>query len=394
MTITGETTWQITHRAVHGAPTPAVSAPVRPVRVCYLIDELTTAGTETQLLALIRRLDRRRVTPFLCVLRGEDARSQALEPSSDICPVLRLGVRSLRHPSSIIKACRFASSLRRESIDVLQVYFPDSTYFAIPAALLTRVPHVVRTRNNLGYWMTPWHRRLGRFCNWFTEVLIANCDASRESVIADEGMPPERVIVLENGVDLDRFPVVERPRAAACRRVGVVANLRHVKGLDVFIRAAELVAPAHPDATFHIAGEGPLRADLEGMVNAHGLGIGLVFEGSIVDVPAFLAGLDVAVLPSRSEGMSNALLEYMAAGKAVVATAVGGNTRLIDDGIHGLLVRPDDPAALAGAMHRLLHDDELARRLGQAARRRVEQRYSREAMVRRFEDFYVQLLGV
>src|SRR5262249_39583744 len=307
MIITAESTWQRSHRAVQRAPAASASAPPRPVRVCYLIDELTTAGTETQLLALIRRLDRRRVQPFLCLLRGRAAHPRALGPGPADCPVLRLGVGSLRHPSSLIKACRFASFLRRQCIDVLQVYFPDSTYFGIPAALLARVPHIVRTRNNLGYWMTRWHRRLGRLCNRFTKALIANCDASRESVIAEEGMPPERVLVLENGVDLERFPVVEHPHPAACRRVGVVANLRPVKGLDVFIRAAALIAAAHPDVTFYIGGDGPLRADLESMVNAEGLEGKLVFEGTIADVPGFLAELDVAVLPSRSEGMSNAL---------------------------------------------------------------------------------------
>src|SRR6516164_9308854 len=120
MTITAETTWQPLLRAVQSAPAPAASAPSRPVRVCYLIDWLTTAGTETQLLALIRSLDRRKVQPFLCLLRGQDSQSQALAPHSDVCPVVPLGIRSLRRPRAIIQACRFASFLRRARIDVLQ----------------------------------------------------------------------------------------------------------------------------------------------------------------------------------------------------------------------------------------------------------------------------------
>jgi glycosyltransferase involved in cell wall biosynthesis len=366
------------------------STPRRPARVCFVIDELTVGGTETQVLALIRRLDRGRVRPFLCLLRAQAERSQPLEP--DDCPVLRLGVGSLKHPATLVKAWRLLRFLRRQEIDVVQVYFPDSTYLGVPAAWLARVPRIVRTRNNLGYWMTPWHRRLARLCNWFTDVLVANCAATRQAVLGDEGLPAERVLVLENGVDLARFPLAKSKVRRHQRRVGVVANLRPIKGLDNFVHAASILATSSPDITFHVAGEGPLRPDLERLAAECGLRERFFLDGSITDVPGFLGGLDVAVLPSHSEGMSNALLEYMAAGKAIIATAVGGNTHLVNDGVHGLLVPPDDPTALAAAIGRLLSDTELARRLGQAARLRVEEQYSREAMVQRFEEFYVRLL--
>jgi glycosyltransferase involved in cell wall biosynthesis len=354
-----------------------------------MIDELTTAGTETQLVALIRHLDRARVEPYLCLLRGTEPHARALEP--DDCPVLRLGVRSLRRPSALAAAWRLARFLRRERIDVFQAYFPESTYFGVPAAWLAGVPRILRTRNNLGYWMTPWHRRLGRLCDLLSDGLVANCGACRDAVVTDEGLSPERVAVLENGVDLARFPDMSAPARAG--RVGVTANLRPVKGLDVFVRAAPEVAAAHPGASFHLAGEGPLRAELARLAHELGLGGRLALCGSVADVPGFLAGLDVAVLPSLSEGMSNALLEYMAAGRAVVATSVGGNVRLIEDGVTGLLVPPGDAPGLAAAIGRLLSDPALAARLGAAARRRVEERYSRAAMVRRFEAFYLNLFG-
>jgi glycosyltransferase involved in cell wall biosynthesis len=160
-----------------------------------------------------------------------------------------------------------------------------------------------------------------------------------------------------------------------------------VKGLDVFVRAAATLT----GGTFHVAGEGPLRPDLERLALDLGFGDRLTLCGTVADVPGFLAGLDVAVLPSLTEGMSNALLEYMAAGRAVVATAVGGNVRLVEDGVTGLLVPPGDVDRLAAAVGRLLSDPELAARLGAAARRRVAEQHGRPAMVRRFEDFYGRL---
>jgi L-malate glycosyltransferase len=145
--------------------------------------------------------------------------------------------------------------------------------------------------------------------------------------------------------------------------------------------------------SFVVVGEGELRPALERQDQALGLANRFHLPGAQRDVPEFLAGLDVAVLSSRSEGLSNAVLEYMAAGRPVVATAVGGNPRLIEDGVTGLLVPPDDPAALARAVARLLREPELAARLAREGRRRVEAHYSREAMVRRFERFYLRLVG-
>jgi glycosyltransferase involved in cell wall biosynthesis len=363
------------------------------VRVCFLIDELATAGTETQLLALIRHLDRLRVTPYLCLLRGDSTASRALEPAG--CPVRRLGVGKLLRPATAVKVVRFARFLRRERIDVLQAYFPDSSYFGVPAAYLAGVPHRLRTRNNLGHWLTPLHRFLGRLLKALSTGAVANCEAARRALLADEGPLPETVTVLANGVDLDRFlavpPLTGRP--AGVPRVGAVANLRPVKGLDVLVRAATLLAETHPLAAFQVAGEGELRAPLERDIAVRGLAERFTLAGSVADIPRFLAGLDVAVLCSRAEGMSNAVLEYMAAGRAVVATAVGATPELIEDGVHGLLVPPDDAVSLARAVGRLLDDPALARRLGEAARRRARARYSREAMVRRFEDFYEGLVA-
>ena len=364
----------------------------RPLRVCFLIDELAPAGTEGQLLALIRHLDRRRVWPYLCLLRGDKPMSQALEP--DDCPILRLNVGSLRHPGTLPRAWRFVRFLRRERIDVVQAYFADSSYFGIPAAWLAGVKHRLRTRNNLGYWQTPLHRRLGQALNVFTTRTIANCAAARLALLEAEQPRPETVVVLENGVDLDRFAGIPSLAARATDepRVGVVANLRPVKGLKDFVLAAARVQCRHPRAVFAVAGEGWLRADLERQAAAAGLAGRFELPGCVADVPGFLAGLDVAVLCSHSEGMSNALLEYMAASRPIVATAVGAASNLIADGVDGLLVPPGDAERLAVAIGRLLADRELAQRLGAAARRRALERYSREAMVRRFEEFYLSLL--
>jgi glycosyltransferase involved in cell wall biosynthesis len=371
-------------------PTPTPG----PVRVCFLIDRLDTAGTETQLLALIRNLNLSRVIPYLVLLDGEDENSRALEPTGS--KVMRLGVRKQRSFESLKKLLEFRRFLLREHIDVLQAYFPDSTYFGTIAARLAGVEAIVRTRNNINHWMTPLHRRLGRLLNRFVTVTVCNSQAAREAVLADERPDPASVVVIENGVDLERFahipPVSPVPDPRRKRCVGMVANLRPVKGVDVLIRAASVVALSFPDVEFRVAGEGPARPELEQLIAELGLEDRFLLEGKVADIPSFLAALDIAVLSSRAEGMPNAVLEYMAAGRPIVVTGVGGTPGLVHDRIHARIVIPEDPRILADCLLDLLNDPQEASRLGQAARLRARERYSRLTCVGRFERLYQNLL--
>src|SRR5579885_1419512 len=180
----------------------------RPVRVCFFIDRLSRAGTETQLLALIRELDRTRVEPSLVLLDGEDDLSRSLEPAD--CPVLRLGVKRLLGPGAVRAAGRLAGFWRRQRVEVLQVYFLDSAYFGVPLARWCGVPKVVRVRNNLGYWLTRKHRVLNRLTARFVDATVTNTEAGKQALVA-EGEPAERVAVLENGVDLGRFDGFPEP---------------------------------------------------------------------------------------------------------------------------------------------------------------------------------------
>jgi glycosyltransferase involved in cell wall biosynthesis len=377
-------------------PTAGRAAPAgRPARVCFIIDQLSAAGTEMQLLALIRHLDRRRVKPYLCLLKGTEPESRALEPRD--CPVVRLDVRSLHHPATFAKAMRFARYLRKERIDVVQVYFPDSTNFGVTVARIAGVPAVVRTRFNLGYWMTQIDRWLGRLHTMLVDATVTNCDVCRDAVVADEWADPGSVHVIENGVDLAPFARLPAPvfdaDGARPRRVGLVANLRPVKDPQLFVEAARHVAEEHPDVEFHLAGEGELRRHLEHLIGELHLGQRVVLRGRVKDIPRFLASVDLAVLCSRSEGASNAILEYMAAGRAVVATAVGGTPQLLEDGVHGLLVPPGNAPALATALLRLLDDPALAARLAAAARQRVRERHDARVRAGRYEALYDKLLA-
>ncbi len=368
------------------APAPAPGA----VRVCFMIDRLSRAGTESQLLALIRELDRSKVRPSLVLLDGEDDLSRALEPAD--CPVVRLGVRKLFSPKAVSAARRLRAFWHEHKPDVLQVYFLDAAYLGAPLAKMCGVKKVLRVRNNLGYWLTRRHRVMGRMLRPFVDATLTNTDAGRDALVTKDGIRPERIVVMENGVDTSRFKRFMLPDTSKKRvRVGCVANLRPVKNMDGLMRTAKAALEQFPQLTFEVAGEGEQRAQLEKLHAELGLGDRFVLRGSVPDVPNFLRSVDVAVLPSHSEGMSNALLEYRAAGRAVIATDVGANAKLLDDGRCGLLVPPNDGAALVGALGALLANPLRAAGYGAAARRRADSEFSRGAMRARFESFYRDL---
>lgn len=366
------------------APPVPVEAPVS---VCFMIDRLSRAGTETQLLALIRELDRSRVRPSLVLLDGEDDLSRALEP--DDCPVIRLGVRHLLSLTATRAASRLRAFWREQRPDVLQAYFLDAAYFGVPLAKLCGIKRVIRVRNNLGYWMDGKHRILGRCVQPFVDATLTNSTGGKQALVEREHHRSESVVVLENGVDTAKFnrfmfPDTSKPRV----RIGCVANLRPVKNIDGLMRTAKAALERFPKLVFEVAGDGEQRPELERLHLELGLGDRFKLRGSVADVAGFLRTVDIAVLPSHSEGMSNALLEYMAAGRAVIATDVGANAELLRDGKDGLVVPAGNTEAMVEAIGTMLANPMRAAAFGSSARRRAEAEYSRDAMRRRFEDFY------
>src|SRR5207244_3970775 len=178
--------------------------------------------------------------------------------------VLRLGVRSFGSMRAIRAAAILGRFLRRERIEILQAYFLDSIYFGVPVARLAGVRKVLRVSNNLGYWLTRKHRLLSRLYGRIVDLTLTNSEQGRQGLIAGDHVPAERVAVVENGVDVERFSGLSPPDIARdVVRIGVLANLRPVKGLDLLIRAAGEIAKSHPQIEFEIAGEGGQRAELE-----------------------------------------------------------------------------------------------------------------------------------
>jgi glycosyltransferase involved in cell wall biosynthesis len=272
------------------------------------------------------------------------------------------------------------------------------------AAALARVPVRIASRRETEGLRSQTKKRLERGAFRLAHVVVTNADAVRQHLIA-EGVRADKIVTVYNGVEASRFtprPGWQRSETLADyhlnhladrRFVTIVANLRHaVKDHPTFLRAAQRVKHAVPEAAFLLAGEGELLEPLRALAGELGLAQDAFFIGRCGNVADLLALSEVCVLSSVAEGFSNAILEYMAAGRPVVATDVGGVREAVQDGVTGHIVPVGDDCALAGRICALLQAPAEARTMGERGQRLVQQRFSCATQLARIKDLYDILL--
>ena len=364
-----------------------------PVRVFLLIGQLGLGGTEKQVALLADGLRRRDIDVEVLVLFEGGAWEGPLRAMG--VPVVHLGFRRRAAgwwmlPANVAAFCRLVRYLCRTRPDVLHAFLYHSYVTAAPAARLAGVPVLVAGRRSLGDFKQQRRTLLvaERAANSMTDLLVANAHSVADDTRRNEAVPHGKVSVVYNGLPDSAFtPAVPAEIDTDLPVVLCVANLKPYKGHQYLLDAVARLWPAMP-STLVLVGEGPERPALKRQ--AERLGIDVRFLGARTDVDRLLARAEVVVLPSLHEGMSNAVMEAMAAGRAVVASDVGGTGELLRG--RGVLVPPADSAALAGALERVLTDHALAKRLGESARAWSRANLSVDSMVDRHVRIYGELL--
>jgi glycosyltransferase involved in cell wall biosynthesis len=344
-------------------------------------------GTERQMIELIRRLDPNRFRVHVaCFQRSGAWLPRVVEHAAS---VVEFPIRGFARPATFVRVAAFARWCRREQISVVQTCDLYANVFGLCGAALAGVPVRIGSRRELNPDKSRSQIRLQRQAYRLATRVVANSPSAAE-ILSREGIAPESIAVIANGIDSAQFGRPHRLRPV--RTIITVANLRREKAHETLILAAAAVARAYPEVRFRIVGDGPRRAELEQLVRDHRLGHIVEFLGHRDDVPALLVAADAFVLPSRSEAFPNAAIEAMAAGLPVVASAVGGLRDLIEHGRTGILVPAGNASALEQALRGLLDDPLRATALGATARTEVLRRYSFERMVGSFENLYTQEL--
>jgi glycosyltransferase involved in cell wall biosynthesis len=370
------------------------------IRLLKFLTLFAIGGTERQVLNLVRQLDRTRFDlRMACFRRWGHFLDDVL--SLDI-PISEYSITTLLHPNTFWQQIRLAHYLRRQRVQVLHTYGFYASVFAVPAARLARVPAIVVSVRDTGELLTESQRRAQRYACSLAHSVLVNAEAVRQWLVG-QGCSDRKIRVIRNGIVFDAAAAGGRIRAefgipAEAPVVGMLSRLNRLKGVEFFLEAAAVLAGKFPNAHFLVVGDEPpqhpgYKKELEGMAGGLGLGGRVTFTGFRKDIPEILANLTVSVLPSLSEGFSNVLLESLAAGVPVVATTVGGNPEIVEDGVNGLLVPPRDASSLAQAVGLILDNPFLARRLGDAGRRRIREQFSVQRMVDQTEQHYRMLLG-
>ncbi len=361
-------------------------------RILLVSQQLSAGGSERQLTEVARALDRGRFDVRVATFRDGGERLADLRAAS--VPVEVLHLHSFRKPETLAVAWRLAAYLRRERIDLVHAFDVPATIFATPVARAAGTRVVLSSHRASRELSTAGQRWVLRRTDGLVDGIVTNTLAGRRALIDEDHVPERKVHHCPNGLDTRRFsPAPSRAGDDATLRIGALAVLRPEKSLDTLVDA---VARLHADGVrveLVIMGDGPLRGELEARAHAQGLAGACRFIGANQDVVAHLRTLDLFVLPSRSEAMSNALMEAMACGCAVVASNVGGNPEVVRDGDTGVLFPAGDTAALTAVLARLATDRAERERLSQAARAEAVTRFDLAVTVQQMAGIYERALA-
>lgn len=354
-----------------------------PLKIAYLIDSIASnlAGTEKQLIEIIRRLDPESFDPVLICLSS----TPWLEANELPCRNYTLGYKGFIKPGFPGVIARLVNIMRKERFDILQTFFEDSIFVGFIGAMLCfSRPVLISSRRDMGLGAdNPWYHAVFKallpYVNRNYDKIVTNASILKKFVAQTEKTDPQRITVIPNGIALppDDIAVPDIfQRYKADFWIGITANLKHVKRIDLFLEALSYLQSSF-EIDFHalVLGDGMERSSLESLRDSLGLSERVHFIGSVDNVYAYLRHLHIGVLCSDREGLSNAILEYMACRLPVVATSAGGNTELIDDD-NGILVAPGDAMALSKAMIALACDEAARRKMGEASLRKVSERHT------------------
>ena len=371
---------------------------LKPV-VLQLIDSFNQGGSERQALQLTR---------LLLESGSFEVRLASLSPEGSLRSEIQhlpLGeipafpLNSFYDANAVLQLRRFVQWLKSSHVDILHTHDFYTNVFGMAGGTLARIPVRIASMRETAGMRSTAQKRVQRVAYSLAHQIVANSNAVRDTLIA-EGTSADKVTVVYNGLDLRRLTGNSVSRAEAFKLLGlnlhesrrlvsIVANMRHeVKDYPMFLRAARQVADEMPEAAFLLAGEGELMESLRALANDLGLQDYTHFLGRCERVAELLSISEICVLSSKAEGFSNSILEYMAAGRPVVVTNVGGAGELVTEGETGYLVPSGDHEMMATRIIELLRDPARARMMGANGQRIVSEKFSCEAQLTRTEDLY------
>lgn len=358
----------------------------RPLRVVRIISGLRPGGVEKKLATILPRLDRSRFHVSVICLKQEGELAKQLRDQGitvDLIPVMKrwspLGIR------------RLARALREMRVDIVHTHMYRSNVTGTVAARIAGIPVVISNVHNVSNWDDRRQMLTDRVVSKMRDCTVFVSQGVCRDYIENIPLKPAKYSVIYNGIDTEYYspdPCRSCIKANTGLLVGCAARLMPQKGLETLVKAAADPAIQAAGVRILVAGEGPMRSDLENLARKLGTGDHFQILGFTENIRDFYRKLDVFAMPSLKEGFSNALLEAMACGVPVVVTAVGGNPEAVRDGKDGILVRPSDFNDFLLGLKKILFDDDLRKMMAREALAHAQE-FSLERMIRQTEDLYL-----
>ena|SRR5882724_10454979 len=367
-------------------------------RVLHLVDTLNIGGTENQMVQTAVRLHRLGYHVTVGCLRAEGPLLPVLENAG--IPVVEFRKKkTLLSLGGLVQLFRLVFFLHQGKFQVLHAHDLWSNLLGVPAAWLARTPVIISSRRYLAdlEWYRPWKDKVLSVIYRRSTFVVVNSQAVRTLLVNRyRGLSAEKIHVIYNGVDVDHFAAARADRerllpgvASGRQLIAVLANMYSpTKGHSHLISAARTLCLSVPEVMFLMIGDGSERPRLQQQVSELGLEKHFLFLGRRKDIAELLACCQLAVLPSETESLPNAVLEVMSAGLAVVATSTGGTLEIIDGGVDGLLVPPQNPQILAASLLQLLQEPQLARRLAKAGQEKMRSHFGFDRLIAELEQLY------
>jgi len=312
------------------------------------------------------------------------------------CPIYLLPLQRTYDLAALRAALEMRRFLRQQRIRIVQTFFESSDLWGGFVTKTMSDAKLIWSRRDMGILRDSKHHLAYRLMSRIPDRVFAVSEEVRQHCVAVDRIKSSRVETIYNGLDIADWDSASKPaKLPGALVVATVGNIRRVKGHDVFIKAAASVVAQFPQVSFNIAGdvlEPDYFAELETLIRNLNLSDRFHFAGGVANLREYLSTADIFVLPSRSEGFSNAIVEAMAASLPVVATDVGGNAEAVTEGVNGLIVPAEDPAALASAILRLLSDPSKAREMGAAGKKLAAEKFTTDAMMHQITQAYASLL--
>jgi glycosyltransferase involved in cell wall biosynthesis len=371
------------------------------LRILKFLTHFFIGGTERQFVYVANGLDRSRFVVDVACLRREGPLLDSLRPDMDVHTYPVYGTSYSAR--SILSQFKLMKDVCQRGYDIVHTYGWYPNVFAVPASRAALRPSVIAAVRDAGAYLTPAKIKALKLMCTLADCVLANSNAGRDWLIG-QGVREDKIEVIRNGIVVP--PPPERTNVLGPLRrefdipAGVpicacVGRLVSGKGIDVFLKAARILQERGRDTRFLMIGvrsvEKNFQAEVEELVRRLHIGNRVIFTGQRHDVPMILPEVNVVVQPSLTEGLSNAILEAMAASVPVVATRVGGNPELVQDGRTGFLVPAQNPEAIADAICRLLDQPDMAQAFGASARRRVIEEFAIDRMLSKTEALYFHL---